>query len=253
MLQHRYYLPLAITVAGIIIIFFLDPIPQNQNYHRFADSNVFLSIANFWNVTSNLPLIIAGLFGFIATLKNKTSGAASIFPQGYVIFFIAVALSGAGSVYYHLKPENQTLLWDRLPIAITFMAFFSIILAEFVSVQFAKKVFYPLIILGISSVLYWIISENMGAGDLRPYILVQFLPLILIPFILLTFKSQSTIDRHIWLILLLYFLAKIFELLDYQIYSVLKIISGHSLKHIAASIAAIILILAIQKKGFKKV
>lgn len=79
-------------------------------------------------------------------------------------------------------------------MTIAFMALFSIIIAEFVSTQLAKLILWPLIIFGIFSIIYWHTTESEGNGDLRLYILVQFLPMIIIPLILIFFKSPLTIQ-----------------------------------------------------------
>ncbi len=42
----------------------------------------------------------------------------------------------------------------------------------------------------MGSVWYWHFTESQGRGDLRPYIVVQFLPMLLIPAILLLFPAR---------------------------------------------------------------
>lgn len=36
---------------------------------------------------------------------------------GWIFFFIGVAAVGFGSSYYHLKPNDARLVWDRLPVS----------------------------------------------------------------------------------------------------------------------------------------
>ena len=36
------------------------------------------------------------------------------------VLFLGILLTGFGSAYYHLEPNDQTLFWDRLPMAISF-------------------------------------------------------------------------------------------------------------------------------------
>ncbi|MCH8072892.1 MAG: alkaline phytoceramidase, partial [Proteobacteria bacterium] len=80
------------------------------------------------------------------------------------------------------------------------------------------------------------------AGDLRLYGLVQFLPMLLIPAILLTYRSVFDQTRFIWVVFLLYALAKVFEQLDATIYGWGEVISGHSIKHVCAALGPIVLI-----------
>jgi hypothetical protein len=158
----------------------------------------------------------------------------------YFTFFAALIAIAPGSAYYHWLPDNQSLVWDRLPMTLAFMSFFTIILGERISYRFAKLMFLPLLVAGFSSLVYWSFSELAGSGDLRPYALVQFLPMLMIPLILLMFRSNFTRDRDIWLFLVCYLLAKVFETFDEQIFQSLSIISGHSLKHIAAGVGCLV-------------
>ncbi len=104
----------------------------------------------------------------------------------------------------------------------------------------ARTLFPVLIVAGISSIIYWYLSEQQGQGDLRPYALIQFLPALLCPLILLLFKSRYTRGNDIWWFLAWYLLAKICEALDAELLNWLGVLSGHSLKHIAASIGCLV-------------
>jgi hypothetical protein len=123
-------------------------------------------------------------------------------------------------------------------MTLIFMAFFSAIIWENVDEKMGRLLFVPLLILGSASVIYWFLSEKMGRGDLRFYGLVHFLPLLLIPYILLFFSPTFTRRSDIYLVLFLYLLAKIVEYYDWEIYHLGNGLSGHSLKHIWAALAA---------------
>jgi len=95
-----------------------------------------------------------------------------------------------------------------------------------------------LALFAVVSVAWWSFTEGRGAGDLRPYLLLQGLPLILIPLWQAIYRAHGR-DR-IWFggALLLYILAKAAELHDHEILSALGFISGHTLKHLLATAAA---------------
>ncbi|MDQ7015225.1 MAG: alkaline phytoceramidase, partial [Gammaproteobacteria bacterium] len=154
-----------------------------------------------------------------------------------------------GSGYYHLWPDNSTLLWDRLPMTVAFMALFSIVLSEFVSTRFSKSSLILLVAFGVFSVVYWHITELNGAGDLRLYILVQFLPMVLIPLLLLLCCEKSVYLSGYWALLFWYVVAKLCEYFDQAIFDLLGVISGHSLKHIAAALGVLFLLLAYRRKN----
>ena len=142
-----------------------------------------------------LPFLIVGIMGLYSIFYSKKIRLITDLKAAYILFFLGVSLVAFGSGYYHLWPGNSSLLWDRLPMTIAFMALFSIIIAEFVSIQIARFLLWPLVVFGTFSVFYWHYTEGNGEGDLRLYVLVQFLPMILIPLILLLFKSKFTAAR----------------------------------------------------------
>ena len=226
---------LVISAVTLTAVWFFPPIPQDPAYHNFADQRSFLGIANMFNVLSNAFLFYVGIAGIRHIVRNPETGIVPELYPAYLLFFIGVFLVGVGSSYYHLAPSNQTLIWDRLPMTIAFMAFFAIILAEFVSVKAGKVLFIPLLMIGLFSIWYWSFTEQQGVGDLRLYGVVQFLPMLLIPLILITFPARFSHVRLYWLFFGFYLLAKIFELFDQQLYQMLSGISGHPIKHLLAS------------------
>jgi len=154
------------TAVGLTVLFFMGPIPQDPAYHNFADTQKIVGIPNFYNVISNIPLIIIGIWGI---LRIRSRGIIPTLKHHYIIFCSSVLLIGFGSAYYHLQPNNASLIWDRLPMTAAFMSFFSALIGEYINLKTGKRLLYPLLILGIFSVIYWNITENLGAGDLRPY------------------------------------------------------------------------------------
>jgi hypothetical protein len=199
-----------------------------------------VSVPSFWNVFSNIGYLIVGVHGLTRTKRL----ASRELLQGYVTFCVAVALVALGSAYYHYAPSTQALVWDRLPMSIAFMALLSLTLGERVSWKLARVALWPLVLVGIASVLYWAWTEEQSAGDLRPYGLVQFLTLALIPLLLLLFPGNGRSTRWLWLTLAGYGLAKVAEQLDEPIYDALGL-SGHSLKHFVSSIAVLFAVFAL--------
>ncbi|MEW7290392.1 ceramidase domain-containing protein [Aquimarina sp. 2304DJ70-9] len=241
MKKERTGISLLITVGilAIMAMFFLDPIVQDEQYHSFSDTRSVFSISNFWNVVSNLVFVVVGIRGLYISRnfsKPKTQ---------YLMLFIGVSLIGLGSGYYHLFPSSQSLVWDRLPMTIVFMALFSIMISEFISEKLGRALLWPLILVGLGSIWYWVYGEM---NDLRPYVLVQFYPMVAIPLILIFIKSSTPYGKVYWLLLIFYFFAKISEYYDEIIYDLLGVISGHSLKHIFAGLGLYILLKAYERR-----
>jgi len=116
-------------------------------------------------------------------------------------------------------------------MTIVFMSLFSIIISEFIDFRIGLKVLFPALIIGLLSVVYW-----FTFNDLKIYVLVQFYPILAILGILIFLKSKYNLTIGYWILLFAYIIAKVFEHFDYQTQSVLKVLSGHTLKHIIISI-----------------
>jgi hypothetical protein len=251
LLDYRLKIIFSIIVIAVIAALGFEPVSQDMAYHRFADQRNAFGIANFFNVISNLPFIIIGMMGmrFILATQKKSGWLASLKPH-YFIFFVGIFLTGIGSSYYHFHPDNQTLVWDRLPMTIAFMALFSAIVGEYISTRWALKIVVPLLVLGLISVIYWHVSEQNGHGDLRLYALVQFLPMILIPTILWLFTPIEYLNNAIWGMIVAYVVSKIAEFFDAGLYNVLGLLSGHSIKHLFAAFGAMMIYWALRdRKG----
>ena len=238
-----FFLLFAICTAMV----FSKAVPQNINYHKFADARTIATIPNFWNVLSNVPFLIIGIAGIYFLLRNKNYLKLSSLGINYIIFFIGIFFIGIGSGNYHLQPNNDSIVWDRIPMTIAFMSFFSIIIGEFIHQQNGKILLFPLIVLGITSVYYWHYTENISSGDLRFYFIVQFFPMFLIPLILILFKQKSQHHLFIWLVLLSYFFAKLFETYDFETYNYI-VISGHTIKHFFAALGPSLFLYSIWKR-----
>ena len=244
--ELRNSLLIIVTIGLLAAAFGLSsPIPQDPAYHRFADTRTLLSVHNFWNVVSNFPFLVVGLLGLVGISSHGPRTCLPGLQSAYVVFFSGIFLTAFGSAYYHLDPANGPLVWDRLPMTIGFAGLFSIIVGEFISVPGARRLLIPLLLIGYASVEYWAYTESRGVGDLRPYAVVQFLPMLLIPFILLSREPEIGTAKYYWLMLLFYALAKLFEQLDAAIFAVGELISGHSLKHLFAAMTPATLLYAL--------
>lgn len=218
---------------AIVCAFLLDPIAQDPAYHDFADRRAYFGVPNFWNVVSNLPFLLAGAIG-LGRLRRLASPALG---THYLVLCVAVALVGFGSAWYHLEPSNPALVWDRLPMTVAFMVLFSAIVADRVSWLAGRALLWPLVVAGIASIAWWVRTEAAGQGDLRPYAVVQFLPMLLVPMILLLWRENSLETRPIWLAFGAYGAAKLAEHFDAAIHAATGAAGGHSLKHLLAALA----------------
>ncbi len=238
-----------LTIAVAITALLAPRTPQPATYHQFADQRGWLGIPNFGDVGSNTLFAVAGVAGLLY-LAGKSSGTRFIEGREkwfYVLIFLGLLLTAFGSSYYHLAPGNARLVWDRLPMTGVFMSLVAAMIAERISVRVGLWLLPLLVGVGIASVLQWYASELQGRGDLRFYAGVQvYAVLVLLAALLL--PPRYTRSSDFALIACLYLGAKICETADRQIYSLGHIVSGHTLKHLAAGVAGLWILRMLQKR-----
>jgi hypothetical protein len=230
------FLTLALAVGIAALLTPRADLPPS--YHHFADQREWLGIPHFGDVASNVVYLIAGLWG-LAFLYGKSSRSQFVDARErwpYLVVFLGLVLTAFGSAYYHLAPDNERLVWDRLPMIIVFMPFVAALIAERVSVRLGLWLLPILTFTGIASVLQWHQSVQRGAGDLRFYGAVQ-LYAVLALLVVLLLPPRYTRGSDLLVIAGLYVLAKICEKADHQIFSIGHLVSGHTLKHLASGLA----------------
>lgn len=214
----------------------LPPLPEPRVFRSLADQRAFFGIPNFFDVASNLPLLLVGAWGLHALRHARFADPTQRWP--WAAAFFMVALTGPGSTYYHLAPDDARLMWDRLPISLGFMALVSAVVAERVSVKAGLRLLVPLMLAGAASVLYWRWSLLRGTEDIVPYAAVQYGAMLAVALAVLLFPARYTRGADLLVALGIYALAKGAEVLDRQIYALGEIVSGHTLKHLLAALAA---------------
>ncbi|CAA3028368.1 Ceramidase domain-containing [Olea europaea subsp. europaea] len=245
-MRNRTAAAWGVAIVCFVVLMLVTPkIPQSQEYHDFADQREFFGIPNTLNVISNFPFLIIGLIGLILCyFRNYFKLSLQGELCGWTCFYIGVAAVGIGSSYYHLKPNDERLVWDRLPMTIAFTSIIAIFIIERVDEHRGTLSIIPLLLAGVVSILYWRFFD-----DLRPYAVVQFVPCIAIPIMAILLPPMYTHSTY-WLWAAgFYLLAKIEEAADKPIYSLTHhIVSGHTLKHLCAAMVPVFLTLMLAKR-----
>ena len=220
-----------VGALGLLIAALAPPEYQLQSYHDFAPSGP----GNMGIVLSNLAFLVVGLWGMRLRYGGPLGSALFTAPgeeRPYVVVFAGLVLVTFGSGYYHLDPNDGTLVWDRLAMTVIFMALLSAFIADRIHRRAGVTLALPaLLALGAVSIAYWDVT-----GDLRPYRVVQLLPMALIPLMCLLFSGRLTRFRYIAWMGFWYALATVVEHLDKTVYTVLSI-GGHTIKHLLAAVA----------------
>ena len=247
-MRHYHSEKVLVALAALLLVggaLFLDPIAQPLSYHLFADRRSWFGIPNTWNVLSNIPFALVGALGLFTCRSADRAGDLLIFRT----IFAGILCTAFGSAYYHWQPGNQSLVWDRLPMAVAFMGFFVYVLSDRIDRKL-NRLLWPLCVLGVASVLYWRWTEVQGAGDLRWYVLVQFGPVVLIPLILMLVPGPAGELKYYVGLLACYGLAKLLEYFDQSVWEMGQVVSGHTLKHLAAALGTWFILLMLRQRQY---
>jgi hypothetical protein len=210
---------------------------QPLEYHQFADARSAFGIPRFLDVVSNIAFLIVGIVGLVVVGRRQTVFETDRERWPYAVFFVGFLLTAVGSGYYHLAPDNERLFWDRLPMTIAFMGLISSQIVDRISVRLGLGLLVPMLLVGAASVIGWRATERMGAGNVLPYGILQGYAVFVLLMLAALYPSRYTRGKDLYYVFGWYVLSKILEALDTQIFSLGQIVSGHTLKHLAAAVA----------------
>lgn len=239
MTKQTWYI-IAFTALSAAAAFLLPAMPQPAAYHEFADRRAMLGVTNFLDVVSNAGFLLAGLAGLAVVARRRTRFVLEAERLPYAVFFAGLLLTAAGSAYYHLVPDNERLFWDRLPMTVAFMSLVAAQIVDRINVKAGLALLVPMLIVGAASVLYWRATERAGAGNVVPYGVLQAYSVVILLVITLLYRSRYTRGSDIYWVFAAYVAAKLLEWLDGEILALGNLVSGHTLKHLAAAAAGFV-------------
>jgi hypothetical protein len=219
------WLPSLITIGAVVALAAYGPIAQFPDYHHFADQRALAGVPHALDVLSNVGFAVVALWGARQVVRGRS--------YGYALFVVSLLLTAFGSAFYHLDPNDARLVWDRLPIALACAGLLVGVRAESRGRHDEAFETGALALAAAASVYWWNIT-----GDLRPYLLLQALPLLLIPLWQWIYHAPRERRLAFGVAIGLYVLAKVGELGDHAIYGAIGLVSGHTVKHLLASLGA---------------
>jgi Na+/phosphate symporter len=150
------------------------------------------------------------------------------------VFFVGLLATGLGSAWYHWAPDAAGLVWDRLGMAVTFAGALSLAVAERVGQVPARQALRVLLPLALLSAI--LPASN---GNVLPWAVLQFGGMALVVRLALLKPVAGAIGIRLGVLIGLYALAKLLELGDEAVFrATADAVSGHSLKHLVAALAA---------------
>jgi hypothetical protein len=197
------------------------PIPH------YVDSRSWLGIPNAADVLSNLAFLAMAVWGSERLHRRNDA------PVGTSWLFVGLILTCIGSGFYHLDPDMpQRLIADRLGMSVAFAGFLGIAASERISLRAGEAVLVLMMIAG--PLTAWVAREN-----LTPWAVVQYGGMVLAVGLALTKPRPGALGVPLGGVIVFYVLAKLFELGDATVFALTgHLVSGHTLKHLAAALAA---------------
>lgn len=245
--------PIALAALAAAWGLFSPPLLQSQAYHHFADTRALLAVPNAADTLSNLAFLFVGALALAFLRRERLGSGGERFRspremRPYWVFFSGVALTSVGSAWYHLAPDDARLVWDRLPMTLAFMSLVAAVVSERISVRAGSRLLWPLLLLGLASVVYWRWSALSGFENLRPYMAVQFGSIAVVLAISILHRSRYTHGGAIFALAAAYGAAKAAEVYDREIFELTGWLSGHTLKHLVAAAGMYLLLMALQRR-----
>lgn len=200
--------------------------------HPFVDARSLWGIPNALDVLTNLPFALGGLGGFWVIGQSRSlPGPVRMVAN---VFFLGLILTCLGSSYYHWAPTPWGLALDRAGMAVAFAGVLGLVTTDKVSLRAAPVACYGMLLAALTA-----IALQYAAGHLLPWIIVQFGGLGLVLWAATRPRTDAGIGIQWGLLVGLYAAAKLLEMGDAVVFEATHMwVSGHSLKHVVASLAA---------------
>jgi len=214
----------------------------------FADRRAWGALPNALDVLSNLPFAVLGLWGLVRLHRVdrahqiEQDSSWTVLPEPPVdaldcawLFFTGLLVTAAGSTFYHLEPDALRLAADRAGMAVAFAGLIGFAVCERVSLRAGWPVAWFTLAAALAAVALF-----HETGNVLPWALVQFGGMLGVLALSLTRPVRGAVGFKLGWVIFFYALAKLFELGDHAIYEATgHLVSGHSLKHLTAALAAL--------------
>lgn len=229
-------LGLLVACLGLLALGAWGPsIAQPSHYHAFADQRALFGVPNIMDVFSNLAFAGFGLLG-AWRIGRLPQGAISPVQRSLAdLFFAGLFMTAICSAWYHLQPHDTGLAVDRCGMVIAFARLLGLAAATRVSDRAGQWLTLAVLVSGAWSIWTWSTVANV-----LPWAVLQFGGIVLMLGLGFLAPRDGALPVPWITVILAYALAKVLEQADAQVYHLTgELVSGHTFKHIVASLAAL--------------
>ena len=223
------------ALALLVLAVFGPVLPASAHQHSFVDQRTLWGLPCALDVLSNLPFAVAGAWG-LTTLQRLPGGALDAATRGTAtLFCVGLLCTAVGSAWYHGRPDDAGLLWDRLGMAVAFAGVLGLAAASRVSGRAGWAVAAAVLAAGPLAVAVW-----ARTGNLLPWAVVQMGGMGLVLALACLPQRAGALALNLVVVIAWYGAAKLFEAADHAVFAATgQWVSGHTLKHLSAAGAAL--------------
>lgn len=226
----------SMTLAAAMGLLAWGPIPMGGQVHQYADERAWLGVRGAANVWVNLAMFAVGAWGWRAT-------RASRWPEQlrtpWQLFHLCAMLSAVASGLYHADAGDVLYVLAHVLTATGFVMLTLGMLAERVHSRLGSSAACALVLFGVAVVgLVVLVGHSHPSGlDMRPLLLLEIIPLLVIPAGALSLPGRTTRAFDWIVVLALYALARLMQIGDVLVFDLSGWISGHTLMHVMLTAA----------------
>ena len=226
----------ATLAASVAVALFGPVITQPAHQHAFADQRIWAGIPHAMDVLSNIAFAVLGSWGLVKLLVVMRRVKHDAEHALAALFFIGLIVTAAASTWYHLQPDDAGLGVDRMGMVVAFSGLLGLAVAGRAGRVAGATTAGTVLLMAPLGIWYWLVSENV-----LPWLVVQFGGMLII--LMLAFVKPLADGGGLavrWgVVVAVYAIAKWLEMADHEVYNLThEVVSGHSLKHVVASLAA---------------
>lgn len=208
-------------------------LPGSAFEHGFVDSRTWLGIPSAGDVLSNAAFAAAGIWGLVCWRRLPIGLVGSCAYTLMGVMCLGLLLTAISSASYHWRPNDVSLLWDRLGMCVVFAGLLGLAVWQRIGTRAAAVAGGCMLLLGPMAALW-----RLHTGDLWPWVVVQFGGMLLLLCLACAPRRTTTLAFNLVAVIAIYSVAKLCEWQDEAMFAATaQWLSGHSLKHLLAAAA----------------
>lgn len=230
------------ALALLALAVFGPVLPASPHQHGFADQRTLWGLPCALDVLSNLPFAVAGAWG-LALLRRLRSGALDAATRATAtLFCVGLLCTAMGSAWYHGRPDDAGLLWDRLGMVVAFAGLLGLAAAGRVGARAGRATAVAVLLAGPLAVAWWV-----RTGDLLPWATLQLGGMLVVLALAGLPRRSGALALNLVAVIAWYGAAKLCEAADHAVFAATgQWVSGHTLKHLCAAGAALPVLAALR-------